>query len=505
MDVGIWIRVSTEDQARGESPKNHEARARMYAEIKQWNIVELYDLSGVSGKNVLDNPEAKRMLEDVASGRIKALIFSKLARLARNTKQLLDISEYFQKYNASLISLEESIDTSSPAGRLLYTVIGALAQWEREEISARVAASIPIRAKLGKHTGGVGPFGFHWVEGKLIPNPEEVPVVKRAFELYEEHGKIKTVCKIMSQEGLRSRKSVFTATTIKRVLTDPAYKGTRRANYSRSKGNKKSWELKPETDWVFTDVPPLISEEAWDKVQNMLFASERRYNVQKSVPKKGSYLFSGLVICDCGQKMYVSPYSGMKTPRYICRSCTRKINEDAIEAAFLDLVQNINIHPEELEGEINLENKIVDKTDRLEILRKEFKSINQKIDMLFELYGEGRIVKDLFTSRVEPLSVRRELVDNEIPRLQAEIDFYKTEQISREYVIDRIKSLSSIWNDLSYGAKQELLSELIEKIDVGDDCLNFVLRNVPELDASTMKRVPLQQGFMAATSMTRAG
>jgi len=68
MQVGIWIRVSTEDQARGESPKNHETRARMYAELKGWNVVELYDLPGVSGKSVIDHPEAKRMLQDVASG-----------------------------------------------------------------------------------------------------------------------------------------------------------------------------------------------------------------------------------------------------------------------------------------------------------------------------------------------------------------------------------------------------------------------------------------------------
>lgn len=84
MQVGIWIRVSTEDQARCESPKNHEHRARMYAELKNWNVIELYDLSGVSGRSVIDHPEARRMLADIEAGKIKALIFSKLARLARN-------------------------------------------------------------------------------------------------------------------------------------------------------------------------------------------------------------------------------------------------------------------------------------------------------------------------------------------------------------------------------------------------------------------------------------
>src|SRR3954451_13945759 len=88
--IGIWIRVSTEDQARGESPEHHERRARMYAEAKGWEVQTVYHLEGVSGKAVMAHPEARRMIEDVEARRISGLIFSKLARLARNTKELLD-------------------------------------------------------------------------------------------------------------------------------------------------------------------------------------------------------------------------------------------------------------------------------------------------------------------------------------------------------------------------------------------------------------------------------
>src|SRR5438552_8192350 len=90
--VGIWIRVSTEDQARGESPEHHERRARAYAESKAWNIREVYHLEAVSGKSVMGHPEAKRMLGHIASGHVTGLIFSKLARLARNTKELLEFA-----------------------------------------------------------------------------------------------------------------------------------------------------------------------------------------------------------------------------------------------------------------------------------------------------------------------------------------------------------------------------------------------------------------------------
>src|SRR6266700_1205412 len=108
--VGIWIRVSTEDQARGDSPEHHEQRARYYADAKSWKVVEVYHLEAVSGKSVITQPEAKRMLRDISSGRITGLVFSKLARLARNTKELLEIADIFQSHDADLISLQESID-----------------------------------------------------------------------------------------------------------------------------------------------------------------------------------------------------------------------------------------------------------------------------------------------------------------------------------------------------------------------------------------------------------
>ncbi len=472
-EVGIWIRVSTEDQAKGESPEHHEKRARYYAESKGWQVIEIYHLEGTSGKSVKEHPECQRMQKDIKSGHISGLIFSKLARLARNTRELLDFADYFREHSADLISLQESIDTSSPAGRLFYTMIAAMAEWERDEIASRVAASVPIRAKLGKPLGGAAPFGYRWDNKQLLPHPEEAPIRKLMYELFLKHRRKKTVARLLNAAGHRTRNgSKFSDTTIERLIRDPTAKGSRRANYTRSLGQNKKWNFKPESDWVWSDVEAIVSEELWAECNGVL--DENGNGRRKG--KIPATLFAGLTYCTCGTKMY-RPFN---TPKYVCYKCRNKIPVDDLEGVFQEQLKGFLLSPTEISDYFaEADQTIHDKEDLLKALQKDQHRLKQEMDQVYRLYLEGGVTSQGFKSKNDPLEARFNQLENQIPELQGEIDFLKIKFLSSDQVLNDAKSFYARWPELDFDSKRQVVETIVEKITIGKDDVSIELCYLP--------------------------
>src|SRR5208337_1979176 len=403
------------------------------------------------------------------SGHITGLIFSKLARLARNTKELLEFADIFREYDADLISLQESIDTSTPAGRLFYTMIAAMAQWEREEISERILASVPIRAKLGKP-----PFGYRRIDKKLVPDPIEAPVRKLVYELFLEHKRKKTVARTLSEMGYRTRNGCkFSDTTVHRLLRDPSAKGLYRQNYTKSLGDHKKWVPKPREEWVFTKVEPIISEDLWNQCNAILDEQEKK---NKRLAKKAIHLFTGFAFCHCGSKMYVPSNS----PKYTCYTCRNKIGTEDLEDIFHHQLRDFFFSSSDIAGYLDKADQVIkEKEELLKTLLDERKKTEREMEKVHRSYMEDEIDSKTFGSLYRPKTERIDQIDIQIPDLQGEIDFLRIQYLSSDQVLNDAKDLYSRWPELATEEKRKIIENITDKIFIGSEDVTINLCYLP--------------------------
>ncbi|MET0391996.1 MAG: recombinase family protein [Chitinophagaceae bacterium] len=482
--VGIWIRVSTELQAKGDSPEHHEHRARHYAEAKGWDVVEVYRLDGVSGKSVIEKEELKRMMADVKSGRITGLIFSKLARLARNTRELLDLAEFFKSYNADLISLAESIDTSTPAGRLFYTMIAAMATWEREEIADRVAASVPVRAKLGKPLGGAAPFGYAWKginwngekfeKREFCIDEKEAPVRKLMYELFIKYKRKKTVAGKLNEMGYRTRNgSKFSDTTVDRLLRDTTAKGQRIANHTKSLGEGKKWVGKPKEEWIINACESIVPEALWNEANAILDAQT---TTRKKPGPQAVHLLSGYVICTCGSKMYVFH----KSPSYSCKKCKNRISVADIDEIYHEQLQSFLLTDSDISEYRQKSDTILkEKEQLLSHTAAEITRIGKRMSDLVNLRLDGDLSKDAFQKEHKPLEERYTQMSEQLPVFEAEVDFLRIQNLSADTVLEDARSLADRWPQLPFEEKRSIVEVITESITIGKSDIHISLAYLP--------------------------
>ncbi|SDS02572.1 recombinase family protein [Opitutus sp. GAS368] len=480
--VGIWIRVSTEDQALGDSPAIHETRAREYAKFNGWNVREVYDLAGVSGKTVMEHPEAKRMLDDIKRGHITALIFSKLARLARNTRELLEFSDFFQSHGADMVSLHEKMDTGTPAGRLFYTIIAAMAQWEREEIADRIRASVATRSKLGQQISGTSPYGYVWKDGKMVIEPKEAIIRKQIYELFLEHRRIGTVARMLNEAGYRTRAgATWSDTAVLRCIVHPTAKGVRYSNVFKKTG---SWaaEEKPEDQWFVHPIEPIVSEEVWSTANRMI---EERKKQNKRPTKRPTHIFAGIAHCHCGHRMYVPTTS----TKYVCHKCKNKIPAADLESIFHEELKNYFADPERITRHFLAAKKNTDeKEQRVALHRQEIEKTKEEMTRTHRLYLDGRLNDQSFTALYRPLEDQVRQLGVSIPALEAELAFLRINEVSADQVLRDAQKLYERWPQLTTERKRRVIESIVEKITIGTDDISVTYCYIPSSEELTLSQ-----------------
>jgi site-specific DNA recombinase len=228
MRAAAYVRVSTDEQAReGYGLAAQEQAARAYCQAQGWELVDVYADAGRSGKSLRGRQELARLLEDAQAKRFERVVFWKLDRLARNLRDLLDICDRLEALNVGIVSVQEAIDTGTPAGRMIRNVLGSLAEFERDIIIDRIKAGLAEKARQGELLGPL-PLGYRRDEtGGVIADPVIAPLVKDAFARYAtgQHS-LRDMSQWAARAGLRSASGrLIDRLSIRKILCNPSYTG----------------------------------------------------------------------------------------------------------------------------------------------------------------------------------------------------------------------------------------------------------------------------------------
>ena len=405
---GIYMRVSTEDQAReGFSLPEQKERLEAYCKFNGYKIVEYYTDAGISAKTGNHRPEYDRMLEDGKQGKINMIIALKLDRITRSTRDWETLMDYLEKYNINIAFVNDDINTTTANGKMVSRIMMSVSQNEIERTSERTIIGLEGAIKQG-HIPARAPLGYKHIDKKLIPDPLTKDIVIRIYNLYFEGLTYNTIAKLFNKEKVCG-KTNWKDTSILKIITNVIYKG----DYIQGKTTRNPR--------YFPDVvEPIVSKELWDSCQVQKKKNQRNYM------RSQTYIFLQKLKCPkCGRILAGGASHKIKADKwyyyYRCEKCRGNIREHEIEDSIKELLSDIF----EYDSVVNefflpvLQNKIHNPKEDFE---KEITNLNNKKIRIRKAY-----IDELFTE--EEYKEEANTIENKIKDIQKKI--LENEQVSK--------------------------------------------------------------------------
>lgn len=320
----IYTRVSTAIQVDGYSLEAQKTELEKEAEHLGWRITAAYSDEGKSGKSIAGRPQFQQMMQDIRDPdkRPDYIMVFKLSRFGRNTADILNSLKEMKRYKVNLYCMKERIDSGDAFGEMMISLLGSIAQIERDNIRTQTMAGRVQKARDGKWNGGPAPYGYKVDKSggpgnaKLVVRPEEAEVVKKIFSLYlEDHG-TGAIAKMLNEAGYRKdisgkynrRYALFSQANVKSILDNEVYMGYVR--YGRTKteqveGEDKWHRVKQNDGYLVVKGThePLVDEDTWYKCH-----AKRKLNAfrrEKTHSLGHEHILSGILKCPvCGAPMY---------------------------------------------------------------------------------------------------------------------------------------------------------------------------------------------------------
>ncbi len=285
---------------------------------KTWMLREEFSDEGKSGKSVEGRLEFQRMLEQIEAQKdnVQYVLVFKLSRFGRNAADVLNSLQHMQDFGVNLICVEDGIDSSKDSGKLMISVLSAVAEIERDNILVQTMEGRKQKAREGKWNGGFAPYGYKLENGALVIAEDEVEVIRLIYDLFVNTDMgLAGVTNYLNQHGYKKKKrqnntlDAFSTSFIKGVLDNPVYYGKLaygRRSTEKVQGTRNEYRKVVKDKYMLHDGAheAIVSEEIWmlaheKRVRTGVRFSNKKYSLDHE------HILSGIIKCPvCGGNMY---------------------------------------------------------------------------------------------------------------------------------------------------------------------------------------------------------
>ena len=503
----IYTRVSTSMQVDGYSLDAQKDKLRKYAEYQEMSIVGEYSDEGKSGKSVEGRPQFKQMLADVESGKdnVDYVLVFKLSRFGRNAADVLSSLQKMQDYGVNLICVEDGIDSSKDVGKLMISVLSAVAEIERENILVQTMEGRRQKAREGRWNGGFAPYGYQLVNGELIIAEDEAEIIRIIYDKFVNTTMgMAAIAAFLNNSGykkkLRQNNTIegFSTSFVKGVLDNPIYCGKlafgRRKN-EKIPGTRNEYHIVKQKDYLLSDGvhEAIISEEMWNQAHRK--RQETGVLQVKTHSLEHEHILSGIIKCPvCGSGMYGNvnrkkhPDGGYYKDYfyYACKhrrlvdghKCgyRKQWSEEKINNAVEEVIRKLVKNPKFEEAILNKIGSRIDTEEiekEIERLEKQHRQLTGAKGRLGQQMDSLDIMDKFYEKKYQDMETRLyrlydeiEGVENSIEEVKNRLLNIRQQKISEENVYQFLLYFDKLYDKFTDLEKKEFLNSFVEQVDI---------------------------------------
>ncbi len=458
---GIYLRVSTEDQAReGFSLGEQKERLEAFCKFKGYEIIDYYEDAGISAKTGNYRPEFERLKEDIKSKKVNTIVALKLDRITRSIYDWEELITFLDENDAYLDCANDEINTTTANGKMISRLLMSVSQNEIERTSERTKIGLAGAIKQG-HIPHQAPLGYKHEEKKLVIDYSTKDVIVRIFELYHSGLSYQKISTLFNKEEVLN-KTNWRDSTIVNILQNEVYKG----DFVHGKRTKNP-------TYYENVVEPIVSKELWEECQVQKKKNSRSY--QRTL----TYLFLQKLRCPKCNRILGGKATQKKNGNvyyyYYCNDCKINFKENIVENYFNNFVNEL-VEYDSVVNQFFLPMIKQSFDEPKDELRKEIKKQNDKLERIKTAYINGVFdIKEYNTERkrIENIIIN---LENEIDNTSVCEDLKFTPQdillkrdidyINKVKLKDEYNERTKTWNDYTREEKSELIMHYVDDIEL---------------------------------------